>query len=487
MHGPRVALAAAACALAAGALACRTAPPVQRGASAGAPAVYVRGNLVRPDGSVLADAVVVAEGGRIVRVAPAAGVRIPAGASAVGDPNGWIVPGLVDAHVHFFQSGGLYTRPDIVDLTSRVPYAEERAAIAASLDRTLARYLASGVTSVVDMGGPRWNFDVRAHANGSALAPRVAVAGPLLSSVSRPQLVFDGDAPIVEVTEPRRARELVREQAARRPDLVKLWWVVPRGGTAADWLPVGKAAIDEAHAAGLRVAVHATELETARTAVQAGADVLVHGVDDVPVDAAFLALLRERRVPYVTTLVVLEGYAEALGGHVHLSPAERALADPAVVASITQPPPLPERAGAVADRMRDRLAVASANARRAAEAGVLVVAGSDAGNIGTFHGPALLRELELLVQAGLRPAQALRAATLDAARAFGRERELGSVEPGKLADLVVLEASPLEDIRNLARIRMVVKDGVPRRPEEILPPDPAEEAQRRVNAGRLGQ
>jgi hypothetical protein len=337
------------------------------------------------------------------------------------------------------------------------------------------------------MGGPRWNFEVRARANGSPLAPRVAVAGPLLSSVSRPQLVVEGDAPIVEVTDPARARAMVREQAALRPDLVKLWWVVPRGGTAADWLPVGEAAIEEAHALGLRVAVHATELETARTAVRAGADVLVHGVDDVPVDDAFLSLLRERRIPYVTTLVVLEGYAEALGGHAHLSPAERAVADPGAVGSIADPPPLPERAAAIADRMRDRLAVASANARRAANAGVLVAAGSDAGNIGTFHGPALLRELELLVQAGLTPAQALRAATLDAARAFGWERDLGSVEAGKLADLVVLEASPLADVRNMARIRAVVKNGVARRPEELLPADPAEEAQRRVNAGKLGE
>jgi hypothetical protein len=339
----------------------------------------------------------------------------------------------------------------------------------------------------VDMGGPLWNFDVRAHANATALAPRVAVAGPLLSSVSRPQMVLDGDGPIVEVKTPDQARDIVRSQAARHPDLVKLWWVVPRGGTAADWLPVGKAAIEEAHGRGLRVAVHATELETARTAVQAGADVLVHSVDDAPLDEPFVALLRERRIPYVTTLVVLEGYAEALGQHVHLSPAERAVADPGVVASVAAPPPLPERAGAIADRMRDRMAVALANAKRAEEAGVLVVAGSDAGNIGTFHGPAVLRELELLVQAGLTPAQALRAATLDAARAFGKERDLGSVEPGKLADLVVLDADPLADVRNLARIRAVVKGGVVHRPEEILPPDPAEEAQRRANAAKLDE
>ena len=464
---------------------CRTAATGPGAASASA--LLVRGTVVEPDGTTIPDAAVLVEGNRIARVGRASEVTAPPGARVVGGAGAWIVPGLFDAHVHFFQSGGITTRPDIVDLTSRLPYAQERARIAAGLDRTLARYLRSGVTSVVDMGGPLWNFEVREHANRTAIAPRVAVAGPLLSSVARPQLVVDGDAPIVQVETPERARAMVREQAGRRPDLVKLWWVVPPGGTAASWLPVGKAAIDEAHALGFRVAVHATELETARAAVQAGADVLVHSVDDAPLDDGLLALLRERRIPYITTLVVLEGYAEALGRHVSLEPAEREIADPVAVASVLDPPPLPERAAAAARRMQDRLPVALANARRAEEAGVLVVAGTDAGNIGTFHGPALLREIELLVQAGLTPAQALRAATLDAARAFGKERELGSVEAGKLADLVVLDASPLADVRNLARIRAVVKDGVARSPEEILPPVAAEEALRRANAARLGE
>jgi imidazolonepropionase-like amidohydrolase len=476
-----LALAAAAALLAAG---CRPGAANPRASSG---ALVVRGTVVRADGTALRDAAVLVEGNRIARVGPASEVPIPAGARTVGGPDAWIVPGLFDAHVHFFQSGGIYTRPDFVDLTARVPYAQERAAIAASLDRTLARYLRSGVTSVVDMGGPLWNFEVREQASHTALAPRVAVAGPLLSSVSRPQLVVDGDGPILEVTDPERARAIVREQAARRPDLVKLWWVLPPNGTATDWLPVGKAAIAEAHALGLRVAVHATQLETARTAVQAGADVLVHSVDDAPLDDAFLAALRERHVPYITTLVVLEGYAEALGHHVRLSPAERAIADPAVVATVVDPPPLPDRVAAIAQRMESRIPVALANAKRAEDAGVLVVAGTDAGNIGTFHGPAIFRELELYVQAGLTPAQALRAATLDAARAFGRDRDLGSVEAGKLADLVVLDASPLEDVRNLSRIRAVVKDGAAYRPEEILPPVPAEEEQRRANAAKLGE
>lgn len=453
-------------------------------ATGDAGALVVRGTVVRTDGTTLPDAAVLVQGDRIARVAPASEVAIPPGAAVVGGPDAWIVPGLFDAHVHFFQSGGLYTRPDIVDLTSKVPYADEVAKIRGNLDRTFARYLRSGVTSVIDMGGPRWNFEVRERASRTAVAPRVAVAGPLLASVSRPQLALD-DPPIVQVTDPERAREIVREQARLHPDFVKLWWVVPPGASASSWLPVGRAAIEEAHSLGLRVAVHATELETARTAILAGADVLVHSVFDAPVDDAFLALLRERRIPYITTITVTEGYVNAFTHAVRLGQVERGIADPFAVATLLDPPPLPERAAQAAERFRREVPVALENARRAHDAGVLVVAGTDAGNIGTFHGPAIVRELELLVEAGLGSAEALAAATAGAARALGRERDLGSVEPGKLADLVVLDASPLADVRNVTRIRAVVKGGVARRPEEILPPLAEEEAQRRANAPRL--
>jgi len=183
--------------------------------------------------------------------------------------------------------------------------------------------------------------------------------------------------------------------------------------------------------------------------------------------------------------LVLEGYAEALGRAVRLTPAEVEIADPFAVATLVDPPALPERAAGSAARMRSQLPIALANAKRAQEAGVLVVAGSDAGNIGTFHGPALLRELELLVEAGLTPAEALRAATVSAARAIGREGDLGSVAAGKLADLVVLEASPLADVRNLARIEAVVKDGIAHPAGELIPPTADEDARRQANAAKL--
>lgn len=463
-------------------LACRSARapgPEQAGRPRG-PAVpgtlYILGNVVRADGSVLADAVVQIEGNRIARVAPARNVSVPVGAAVVGGAGKWIIPGLVDAHVHFFQSGGLYTRPDVVDLTARVPYAKEREAIRAALPATLRRYLRAGITSVVDFGGPMWNFEVRDLAARTPLAPRVEVAGPLISSVARPQLALD-DPPILQVTDPEAARAEVRAQAARRPDFVKLWYVVPPGQTPEAWLPVARAAVDEAHALGLRVAVHATELETARTALRAGTDVLVHSVVDADVDDDFVRLLRERNVPYVTTLAVFGGYARVLAGKERFTPADMELADPSVVATVLDPLP----AEVQARYRRGLTPEALRNAKRLWDAGVVVAAGSDAGNIGTFHAAGLHDELALLVQAGLTPAQALAAATVNAARVMGRS-DLGAVEPGKLADLVVLGANPLDDVGNARRVDLVVKDGVAHRPDDVLPRTAADVVQAQVNA-----
>jgi imidazolonepropionase-like amidohydrolase len=98
-----------------------------------------------------------------------------------------------------------------------------------------------------------------------------------------------------------------------------------------------------------------------------------------------------------------------------------------------------------------------------------VAAGSDAGNIGSLHGPALHRELELMRRAGMTPHQVLRAATLGSAQAMGRADRLGSIEPGKAADLVILDEDPLRDIRNTQRIHRVMKDGVLYDPAVLVP------------------
>lgn len=457
------------------ALGCRSAPPSAPSQATTQGTTFVRGTLIRPDGKLVDDAVVAIDGTHIARVGTAREIPIPPGAAVIGESGKWIIPGLIDAHVHFFQSGGLYTRPDVIDLTARVSYAEETRRVRAGLPETFRRYLRAGITSVIDFGGPEWNFEMRELATRTPLAPRVAVAGPLLSSLARPQLDL-GDPPIRQVTEPEAARAMVRAQAPRKPDFIKLWWPLGPGHTPQTWQSVAAAAVDEAHALGLRVAVHATELEVARLALKMGADVLVHSVVDAEVDDEFIRLLREGNAGYVTTLAVFGGYPRVLSHKVQLIGAEMELADPKVVATVLEPFVVPE------NRYRGPPGPAPRrNVRRIWDGGGLLAAGSDAGNIGTFHAAGLHRELEELVGAGLTPAEALTAATSNAARVMGRA-DLGEVEPGKLADLLVLGASPLDDIRNARRIEWVVKDGVPRRPDEILPRTAEDIVQAQVNA-----
>lgn len=413
--------------------------------------------------------VVLMRGERIVAAGGAGETSIPAGAERVDLRGKWITPGLIDAHVHFFQSGGLYTRPDVLDLRSLRTYEEELAFIRSRLDKTLARYLASGVTAVADVGGPFWNFKVRNLARRTLLSPRVAAAGPLISTISPSQLATD-DPAIIRVDSPEEARALVRREAEAAPDLVKIWFIPSRRNFEAQ-LEFVEAAIDESHKAGLRVAVHATQLEVARAAVLAGADVLVHSVDDRPVDDDFVRLMLEHDVVYTTTLSVLEGYKKVLLQKVTLTDIDRRLGDPDVISSFADMSEVPEKLlprPAVRRRL-ERLdnSTMLANLKRLQAADVRIAAGTDAGNIGTLHGPAIHRELELMAEAGLTPAEVLRAATAGGAAVMGRTDDFGTVEPGKIADLLVLDADPLADVRHLRRIHLVVKGGVQLQPERL--------------------
>ena len=252
----------------------------------------VGGTVINPaDGKVMANATVTIDGSTIESIAMGKQSASAALGKQVDCVGKFILPGYIDAHVHFFQSGDLFTRPDVVDLNNVRPYKDEVAWTKSHLEDVFARYLRCGITSVVDVGGPFWNFDVRKIGGATAKAPRVAVAGPLISSVSRKPLDL-GDPPIVQIDTPDQAREFVRKLAGESPDLVKIWYIVDKDHPVDSFRPIVRATIEESHAHKIRVAVHATELETARAAVEEGADVLVHSVVDKPVDDAFVKLLQ---------------------------------------------------------------------------------------------------------------------------------------------------------------------------------------------------
>jgi imidazolonepropionase-like amidohydrolase len=404
----------------------------------------------------------VIENGRIRDVGPRGNVRIPANARLIDAKDKFVIPGLIDAHVHFFQSADIYTRPDVIDLRKIRPYQTELDWIKERLPVTFARYLAAGITGVVDVGGPMWNFEVREMAEKTKNAPRVAVAGPLVSTYVPDALQQTLDPPIIKATSPDHARELVRRQLDRKPDLIKIWFIHRVGENLQEQTEIVRATVDEAHKNGIRVAVHATELLTAKIALQAGAEILVHSVTDRLVDNEFMSLIKSRDALYMTTLIVEEGYREVLNQEVRLTDIEQRLGDPQVIASWSELAKIPPDSipGGIRRRpAREATPISFQNLALLDAAGARIVGATDAGNIGTLHGPALHRELELMVEAGLRPMEALVSATKNAAAVMGREKELGTLEKGKIADLVILDGDPQFDIKNTRKISRVMKAG----------------------------
>jgi len=441
----------------------------------------VNGTIINPDKSqIVQNATIIIDGDKIAAAGDAKTISTPKDARLIDCKGKFILPGYIDTHVHFFQSGDLYTRPDVVDLTKVRPYADEVAWIKRNLPDTFECYLRSGITSVVDVGGPMWNFEVRKKANATAKAPRVAVAGPLISSVSREKLDL-GDPPIVKIDSPEQAREFVRKLAAQNPDLVKIWYIVDKDHPVDSFRPIVRATVEESHAHKLRVAVHATELETARAAVEEGADVLVHSVIDKPVDDAFVKLLQDRHTILCPTLVVFERYGRTFANKLNLTPEEKAWGNPEVIGTldVTKIPQdkLPDRIktalanpNEALERIKKVYDVALKNLKTLEDAGVTIAAGTDAGNIGTIHGPALFREFQLMKEAGLTPMQILQCATANAAKLFGGDTgaHIGKIDNGYFADLVIVKSNPLDDIARASDIDSVIKNGMHYRTAELV-------------------
>jgi len=441
----------------------------------------VNGTLINPMTEVvLPGAHVLIDNDRVVGFGDEITFDLPKDARRIDCKGKFILPGYIDTHIHFFQSGDLFTRPDAADLNSVRPYKDEVTWVKSHVNDVFARYLRCGITSVVDVGGPFWNFEVRKTANSTAKAPRVAVAGPLISSVSREKLDL-GDPPIVKIDGPDQAREFVRKLAEQKPDLVKIWYIVDKDHPVDAFRPTVRATVEESHARKIRVAVHATELETARAAVEQGADILVHSVVDKPVDDAFVKLLKDRHIILCPTLVVFERYGRTFSHQLNLTPEEKAWGNPEVIASldVTKIPQdkLPDRIKTALakpdealDRIKKTYEVALPNLKRLEDAGVTIAAGTDAGNIGTIHGPALFREFQLMKEAGLTNMQILQSTTVNAAKLFGGDTgaHIGKIDNGYFADLVILKSNPVDDIANASDIDTVIKNGVVYPADSIL-------------------
>jgi imidazolonepropionase-like amidohydrolase len=400
--------------------------------------------------------------------------KAPTGARITDVSGQWIAPGLIDAHVHFGQTGWADGRPDAFDVRDRYPYEKVAAGLAAHPERFFRSDLCSGVTGVFDVGGYPWSIDLAHREKNDPDAPRMAAAGPLLATVDF-WLNLPAERQFIHLKDPDAARAGVRYLAARGAEAVKIWFIVTPEQTVDASTPAVMAAGDEARKLGIPLIVHATGLAEAKVALKAGAHMLVHSVDDHPVDEEFLALAKSNGVVYCPTLVVYGGYSRLAGSGGAADPPAvddpNRCVDAETLGKIRESVSLPKAEAAKLSAMDQRVATATSmmaeNLERVSGAGVTIAMGTDAGNPLTLHGPSVYAEMEAMQAAGLTPMQVLVAATRGGATAMGADRTTGTLEKGKSADLIVVAADPAQNIANLRKLRYVMRAGVLHSAQEL--------------------
>lgn len=407
----------------------------------------------------------------------------------------YLMPGLIDAHIHFFQSGSIYTRPDAIDLRKYKPYEEEIKWVHQHMENFMRRYLSMGVTSVIDVGSTVSFLKQRDSFRNKTYAPAVYMTGPLLTTFEPP--IYKGlgdDSPFYLMTSVDDAKTYVQKQLPYKPDFIKIWYIVQgrnMDSSARSNLPMVKAVIEEANKNNLRVAVHATEEITARLSVEAGADFLVHGISDKVVDDSFVQLLKSRKTVMSPTMVVPGNYYKVFGQMYKITEEDFHYAHPAPLNSVVDLKALPDTqlTGRYKNFIRNNLSrfdtedsIRMVNLKKLSDGGVTIATGTDAGNIGTQHASSYFEELRAMKQSGLSNWQLLQASTINGAKAVGQEQRTGSIKKGKVADLVLLDKNPVEDIMNLKTIATVINKGIAHDPDSVHKPTPVELADQQLLA-----
>jgi len=389
--------------------------------------------------------VVVFENGRITAVGTKDDTDIPANAVVIDAGGRTVMPGLIDAHMHIDLIGhGSYER--YYELIGDMDNLGRFMQIAAK------QMMRAGVTTGLDLGAPFQAFDFRERVRrGEIPGPRLLLSGPWITRLDY-ETVPDEYETVIH--SPREAAEETRKLIDRGADVIKVWL----GLTAEDY----RAVVTEAHKAGIKVHAHLYEPSAIRLAIDAGVDVLQHvgSARNPPYDEALVAEIAHRNIPIVQTIA----------HRIWVYPATEAfpekLYDP--VYRDDMPPDVYEDFMASFENWHrlsyyHDIGQETRNSKRSAsqfiDAGAYMGVGTDAASPLNMHDEAMWREMSALVDSGMTPIQVISAATKTNAEILGLFDELGTIEPGKLADIIIVDGDPLRNIEVLDYVDVVIKDG----------------------------
>ena len=413
--------------------------------------LFTGARVIVGDGSVIDEGALLVRGDLIVRVGSAGEVPAPPGATVVDLTGRTVMPALVNTHAHLgwerytSWGSGNFSRENLVDHLHRHAYYGVGTIISTGSDLEDIALEVRQAQRVGEVGGARY-----------LVSPGLGIPG----GGPNPRFTNDpGWWGLHGVTTPAGARDVVRAEAARGVRILKIWVDArdeQRGARVKLHPDIYAAILDEAHVRDIRVIAHATTLEDHKRLLEAGARRFIHMPYDTAVDDEYLALVAARNAFIVPTIGMVTR-REPYRWPAYDDPFFREQVPEDVVTMLRD-----AAAGAAggasprtaADEARARLI--RDNFRRLRRH---VILGTDAGAVGDFFGYADHLELELFVRLGMTPAEAIMAATARAAQAFGLV-DTGAIEAGRIADLLVLETNPLDDIRHTRQIAAVYLRGV---------------------------
>jgi imidazolonepropionase-like amidohydrolase len=390
----------------------------------------------------LANAAMVIDAGRIVWVGPVAQLKVPAGVETIDLAGKYVMPGIINLHGHLGNTIGLtqdakfFTRENV--------------------EKNLDTYASYGVTAMLSMGTDQdLIFEIRDRQRaGRPSTTRVFTAGQgfiFKGGYGGIAGVNQGVSSVAEV-EPA-----VAVQARKKVDMIKLWMDDELGRLPKMPYPISKAIIDAAHRHHLRAAAHIFYLQDAKQLTEYGVDGLAHSVRDKPIDQALIESMKKHGTWQLAATLSREASMFVYAGPAPFltDPFFMRGVSPVVVETLRTPAYRESiSSGAHFREYPAFLETAKRNLKTLVDAGVKYGFGTDSGPPGRFPGYFEHWEMELMVEAGLTPAEVLTAATRNAAEFLGAN-DLGTLERSKWADLIVLDRNPLDDIRNTRTIDAV--------------------------------